>query len=279
MTRLHQTSTIITLLGAFLAFVFSINPSLAQNDDPDLWSDLRDDAFGENRTVLEEDGTVVLEAPYRAEDASIVPITIRIPARIAPKVRTLTLFVEKNPMPMVAKLTYGKGAGLGERVLKTRIRINMYSNVRAVIELQDGTLHMATKFVKASGGCSAAAMKDADEALASLGKIKVRTFSTKQKTSQSKPRTREAQVMVRHPNYSGMQMNPLTGLYIPAKYITEMVVSQGEALIFKMEGGISLSEDPNFRFTYSATGTGPLHATAKDSDGNIFKTQVKDAQI
>ena len=277
MRSAHQTSYLLTLLGAFLALTFAITPSHAIDDDADLWNDLRDEAFGDNRTVLEEDGTVTLEAPYRAEDASIVPITIRIPAEAAPKVKTLTLFVEKNPMPMVAKITYGTGAGLGARVLKTRIRINMYSNVRAVVEMNDGTLHMATKFVKASGGCSAAAMKDADEALASIGRMKVRTFASSNQKQQSTPASLEAQVMVHHPNYSGMQMDQTTGLYIPAKYVTEMVVSQGEALIFKLEGGISLSENPNIRFTYSATGSGPLHATAKDSDGNTFKTKIKDA--
>ncbi len=277
MRRTYQSTFLTTVLGAFIACALTISPVLAKDDVDDVWTDLRDESFGENRNIIEEDGAVTLEAPYRAEDASIVPITIKIPANIAPKVKTLTLFVEKNPMPVVAKITYGKGAGLGERILKTRVRINMYSNVRAVIETVDGQLHMTTKFVKASGGCSAAAMKDADEALATLGKIKLRSFAQKTDSQQSVPVAREAQIMVRHPNHSGMQMDQLTGLYIPAKYVTEMQVKQGDTLIFKMEGGISLSENPNFRFTYSTTGTGPLNATVKDSDGKTFKTQIKDA--
>ena len=61
-------------------------------------------------------------------------------------------------------------------MLSTRVRVDMYSNIRAIVETADGKLHMASNFVKASGGCSAAASKDADEALANLGKMQVRTF-------------------------------------------------------------------------------------------------------
>ncbi|MCK9912466.1 hypothetical protein MXD81_25145, partial [Microbacteriaceae bacterium K1510] len=42
-------------------------PALA-GDDP--WQDIRRDVFS-SRDVAENDGTVTLEAPYRAEDAAI----------------------------------------------------------------------------------------------------------------------------------------------------------------------------------------------------------------
>jgi len=51
-----------------------------------------------------------------------------------------------------------------------------------------------------------------------------------------------------------MQMDQLTHLYIPAHYIDKVEVRQGGDLIFSMEGGISLSEDPNFRFSYAPNG-------------------------
>jgi len=272
MRRITEPNLFTTLSIASIALLMVSIPVMALDDDDNLWPDLRDEVFGENRTVIEEDGTISMEVPYRAEDAAVMPLTVRIPASIAPKVKSLTLLIDKNPMPVVATFNYGPGAGIGDRVLRTRVRVNMYSNVRAVIETIDGKLHMTTKFVKAAGGCSAAAMKDADEAMASIGKMKIRSF--RPENPQSKPASREAQVMIRHPNYSGMQMNQLTGLYIPAKYVEYIEVRQGDTLIFRMEGGISLSEDPNLRFTYSATATGPLTVTARDTDGRTFKTKV-----
>ena len=69
--------------------------------------------------------------------------------------------------------------------------------------------------------------------------------------------------MVRHPNYSGMQMNQLTGLYIPAKFVEHMEVRKGDELVFDMEGGISLSENPNIHFTYAVGVDGPLSVCAR----------------
>jgi sulfur-oxidizing protein SoxY len=258
MPRLIRYATAFAML-----FALPFAALAADGDADDVWPSLKKDLFGA-REVVEDAAALTLEAPYRAEDAAIVPITVRVPAAVAGSVKGLTLVVEKNPMPMVAKLTFGSAAGSGERVISTRVRIDMYSNVRAVIETGDGKLLMATKFVKAAGGCSAPALKDADEALAQLGKVKLKSLPAQSSA------IREAQVMVRHPNYSGMQMNQLTGLYIPAKYVSEMEVRRGSDLVFRLEGGISLSEDPNIRFTYGGAAGEALEVTAKDTDGNVF---------
>lgn len=237
----------------------------AAGDDP--WQDIRRDVF-DNRDVAEDDGTVSLEAPYRAEDAAIVPLTIRIPAA-AGEVKSLTLVIDKNPAPVAATFHFGEAAGKGDRMLSTRVRIDMYSNVRAVVETADGRLHMATKFVKASGGCSAAASKDADEALANLGKMQIRTFDAADAKDKTPP-TREAQVMIRHPNFTGMQMDQVTRQYTPMHIVSEMDVKRDGARIFKMEGGISISENPNFRFSFVPGGENVIEVTAKDTEGQVF---------
>jgi sulfur-oxidizing protein SoxY len=37
-----------------------------------------------------------------------------------------------------------------------------------------------------------------------------------------------------------------------------------------MTGGISISEDPNFRFTYAAGSDETLEVTATDTEGKVF---------
>ncbi|MFV0369060.1 MAG: quinoprotein dehydrogenase-associated SoxYZ-like carrier [Hyphomicrobiaceae bacterium] len=248
-----------------LLTVITAAPSFAQAPpEEDYWPGIRSELY-DARTIAEEDGKITLEAPVRAEDAAVVPITMSIPADIAANAKALTLIIEKNPMPIAATFTFGPAAGSGERIISTRVRVDMYSNVRAVLETNDGALHMATKFVKAAGGCSAPALKDAEEALAQLGKMKLRLNDANQS-----PIMQQAQVMIRHPNYSGMQMNQLTGLYIPAKYVEEMEVKRGNDTIFTMTGGISLSENPNIRFTYGRDANDEITVTAKDTDGKVF---------
>jgi sulfur-oxidizing protein SoxY len=244
-------------------------PAIA-DDDP--WPDIRRDVFA-NRDIAEEDGTITLEAPYRAEDAAVVPLTMRIPASVAANVKSLTLVIDKNPAPVAATFTFGKAAGDGERMLSTRVRIDMYSNVRAVIETTDGKLHMTTKYVKASGGCSAPAGKDMDEALANIGKMQIKSFAP---AADRTPGTREAQVMIRHPNYTGMQMDQLTREYTPAKFVQELEVKRGGELVFRMDSGISISENPHFRFTFASSSDDTLEVTAKDTDGKVFKATSGD---
>jgi sulfur-oxidizing protein SoxY len=233
--------------------------------EADVWPALQKDVFGE-RVAKENDAIVMLEAPGRADDAALVPLTIRIPADAAERVKKLTLIVDKNPAPVVAEFAFGPAAGDGERVLSTRVRVDMYSNVRAVAEMQDGSLYMATKFVKAAGGCSAPALKDTDAALADAGRMIVRTIETGNTSSG----LRQAQLMIKHPQYSGLQLNQATGFYIPARFVREIDVKRGDELVFKMTGGISISEDPNFRFTYAGGGDETLEVTATDTEGKVF---------
>ena len=70
--------------------------------------------------------------------------------------------IDQNPAPMAAKFELGPDAKVSE--ISTRVRVNNYTDVHAVAELSDGKLYMIKTYVKASGGCSAPAAKNADEA-------------------------------------------------------------------------------------------------------------------
>ena len=83
--------------------------------------------------------------------------------------------------------------------------------------------------------------------------------------------------MIRHPNYSGMQRNQVTNLFIPAFFVHELEVFQGDERLFRMEGGISISEDPVFRFSYTPNGAEQFRVRAVDTDGSVFE-QVFDIQ-
>lgn len=252
--------------AAALALIASLSSPVLAEDDP--WPGIAKDVFAGKTIDTTQD--IVLDAPYRAEDAGVVPISVKLPAALAEKVTKLTLIIDKNPMPVVAAFKFGPAAGTGERTISFRVRFDMYSNLRAIAETADGKLLMTSRFVKAAGGCSAPALKDADQALANIGKMQVKMLDANQSSGSSQP-MREAQLMIRHPNYSGMQMNQLTGLYIPAKYVQQIEVKRGSDLVFSLDAGISISEDPNIRFSYGAGAGGEgLEVTAKDSDGAVF---------
>jgi sulfur-oxidizing protein SoxY len=257
-----MTRTVRAALAAALLAALLVSRAVADTTAPDPWPGLVTDLF-QGREIAKADGTIALEAPVRAEDAAIVPMTLRFPD--AAKVKVATLVIDQNPMPMAARFTFGDKAGVD--FIETRVRVNSYTNVHAVAETADGALHSEVKFVKASGGCSAPAGKDPDEARANMGRMKYREFKS------AVAGRREAQIMIRHPNNSGLQMDQITRTYTPAHYIDAVEVWQGDALIFRMEGGISLSEDPNFRFSYAPNGARTLRVVAHDNHGGAFTAE------
>lgn len=263
--------------GVFAAFVAlavttSTHAETIRNplQDGQTWEELRYDVFGD-REIRDAAGVFAIDAPYRAHDAAIVPVTIRQDADTDLTLEKLTLIVDENPAPVVAEFEFGPAMGAID--LETRIRIDLYSNVRAIVEASDGQLYMTGRFVKASGGCSAPALKDMEASIASAGRMKMKFFSLEDKAA-SLPRSgmrQEAKVMLRHPNFSGMQMNQVTQLFIPAFFIDEMEVKQGDDLVFRLTAGISISEDPVFRFRYTRNGAENFIINASDTDGNVFE--------
>jgi sulfur-oxidizing protein SoxY len=238
----------------------------------DPWPGLVQDIFN-NRAMNDGSDVIAIEMPYRAEDAAIVPVTLR--TKLSPgdtrRVKTITLVIDQNPAPMAAKFELGADANVSE--ISTRVRVNNYTDVHAVAELSDGKLYMVKTYVKASGGCSAPAAKNAEEANGRLGQMRYRQFA---KTGQGPANSvREAQIMIGHPNYSGLQMDQVTQLYIPAFFINELHLWQDDSLVLSMEGGISISEDPNVRFTYVSNSAKRFRAEAKDTDGHLFQHEWK----
>lgn len=262
------------MAATLLAALSAASAQDAKADE--TWKALKPDVFGE-RPVQDAGPLLTLTAPVRAEDAAMVPIEIAValPKDDTRTVKKLTLIVDENPAPVAAAFTFG-----GERrdlALATRLRVNSYSYVRAVAELSDGSLQMAQRFVKASGGCSAPAMKDEEAALKNIGQMKLRVVKDGQQGDATQAsRFSRVQLMIRHPNYSGLQMDQVTRLYIPAKYVDRIEVKQGDRLILSMEGGISLSEDPNLQFSYEPTGD-EIHVDAGDTDGRKFEGGLKPA--
>ena len=247
-------------------FVFASPSAYAEED---MWSILKEQTFGD-RAISEEDGLVVLETPSKVEDAALVPLTVRVPPSVKGKIKSLTLIIDNNPDPKVATLNFGPAAGTGgERSFSTRVRVDNFSHVRAILETEDGSLHMTKKFLAAAGGCAAMQAKDPDADTADMGKMIVRKFTP---ALESSP-VWAAQVMVKHPNHNGMQLDINTAEFIPAQFVKEMKVTRDGELVFKLDGTFSISTNPNFRFTFGRGDENSLDVVITDTDGTVFEGQ------
>ncbi len=271
MTPLQMSrNAVLAVIVAVLAVVFGAGVPTPVQANPRLneetWASLKPEFF-DKAEILDGAHLMSMEAPTRAHDAAVVPIAIK--AAPGGDIVKVTLLVDENPVPLVGVFEFGPAAASAS--FSTRIRINSYSFVRVIAETRDGRLYMIKKFVKASGGCSAPANKDMDKAVAEMGKMKLRLFPARSDVpavSQSGPRP--AQLMIRHPNYSGFQMDQITMLYIPAHFVDSIEVSYDGRLVMKVEGAISLSEDPNIRFFYKHSGAGEISVRATDNEQGTF---------
>jgi sulfur-oxidizing protein SoxY len=262
-------SLALTAIG--MAAFGSLAETVAQQDSqPDLrqdsWPELADSLF-KSRPLSDGTGLITIEMPGRAEDAAIVPLTVRsaLPPGDMRRVKAFTIVIDENPAPLAATFSIGPNAVISS--ISTRVRVNSYTNVHAVAELTDGKLYAVKTYVKASGGCSAPAIKNADKA--GVGQMRFRQFAKSSDVPASN--LREAQIMIRHPNNSGLQMDQVTRLYLPAYFVHSVTIQQGDELLLAMEGSISISEDPNIRFTYLPNNAKSFAVEAIDTENHVFK--------
>jgi len=228
------------------------------------WKDLQHAIFGD-RSVKDGSALLEIDAPVRALDAALVPIGVTLKGDA--QVRSLYLVIDENPGPLAGHFTFGPGSD--PHALKLRVRVNAYTNIHAVLETQDNQLYSVARFVKASGGCSAPAGADDSEALKDIGHMKLHLL---QPFNVGQPI--EAQLMIRHPNFNGMQMNQVTQLVTPPRFIRTIDVTYEGAQVLHLDSDISLSTDPVITFGFVPKAKGRLQVVVRDTSDASFSDSI-----
>ncbi len=257
-----MAGTAAALAGAGLAFLIG-GGALAASKEEARWELLHDMYFA-GRPVEDAGSLLVLEAPTRAHDAALVPIRIATVPGADVQVNAVHLIVDNNPIPRAAIFRFPDGAN--PHAVETRLRVDSYTNITAIAETSDGRLLKTARFVKAAGGCSAPALKNAQLAVARMGKMKLNLPETIVAGEQM-----NAQLLISHPNYTGLQYDQLNYYFIPAHYVKTIEVRYNGAPVMDVDSDISLSEDPSIHFSFVPEKTGTLEVTAEDSKGRVFK--------
>jgi sulfur-oxidizing protein SoxY len=238
-----------------------------------IWQKVRANLFQSRPITAAAADMLSLDAPVRADDAAVVPIAIRTraPQTGGKRIDKVYLVIDNNPSPISAIFQFTPLAGRAD--IETRVRIDEYTHVRAIAETSDGQLLMATRFLKAAGGCSAPPGKDAQAALATLGRMKFRV-ETDPAADPKGDRPVLAQLMISHPNNSGLAMDQVSRLFTPAHFVRQLRVTYGGELVMSADVDFSISENPNFRFYFLPKGGGELKAEVIDSNDLKFETAL-----
>jgi sulfur-oxidizing protein SoxY len=235
----------------------------AAQDEADYaarWKDLQHEIFGA-RALQDGAGVIQIDAPEHALDAALVPVTLTLKA--TQPIKGVYLVIDNNPAPLASHFTFGPRAD--PRTLKLRVRVNMYTYMHAVAETTDGRLFVSQQFIKTSGGCSAPVGSDDAAAMKDMGLMKLHLLGS---FAPGKPL--QAQLMIRHPNFNGMQMNQLTRNFTPPRFIRTIDASYDGAAVFHLDSDISLSTDPVITFGFMPDKKGTMQLVVRDSKDTAF---------
>ena len=246
--------------------------AFAQEPDPDssaIWRKVKADLFADAPLAV-DDGVVTLDIPARAQDASVVPVSIR--AGFAQgegrSIERVWLVVDENPSPIAAVFRFTRASGRAD--IDTRIRIEQYTFVRAVAATSDGTYHMAARYVKASGGCSAPSASADAPANGTIGRMR---FLVDPSRASGEPAT--VRLQVSHPNASGLAMDQLTRNYAPAHFVRTLEVRQGGELVLSADLDFAISENPYFRFHVMPAPGAAIEARVVDNQSLEFESGLR----
>ena len=257
-----------TSLGVALTCLSLSSSVLAEASDQ-LWPVLKE-SFFKGKTIETVDYIKLEGPPKRAESGAQVPLTLTVdkPLDAADAIKKVYLFVDANPIPLAA--TYHFTPLNGKAQLSTRVRLEMDSYIHAVGETADGKLVMSAITIRASGGCGGPV--DGDEAAirAASGKIKM---SVEQPVKFGEPNP--ATVLIKHPMFTGLQRDLVSGGYRPAFYMKKLDVNYNGKPVMNVDFGVGTAEDPYLRFFYQPDVAGTLDVKATDNEGKEFTHNIE----
>ena len=230
------------------------------------WNEIKEINFSD-KTFVDIDKNSWLLTPTRAPDGAFVPINFGTHRK---NVKFAHLVIDMNPVPAGSWFDF-RDSLLTNIDFSIRVRLESYSNIRIIFET-DTHYYQVTNFVKASGGCAAPPLGDIDSFYKTAGKIR------------TKIRDDRITVSVLHPQFNGLQMNPVTTEYIEPFYVQKVNVSakcQDKLCklnhnIFVFHGDISTSQNPTFSFKFSELdfefkSVDFINIEVEDSDDNVYK--------
>jgi len=243
-------------------------PAQAPAQAPDsAWTALQHAHFPGKK--LEPAPFIHLTAPTRAASGDQVPFAFSIDHPMTAKqyIKSVTMFVDENPVPLTAVFHFTPDSGKAE--ISTRIRFESDSPVHVVAESNDGRLYVNTVTVKASGGCSGPGTSDDPAALAAAGKMKVALDGP------FKPRDlNKARLLIRHPMYTGLQRDVTTHGFRPAFFIDKIAVTYNGKPVMTADTSIGISENPYLQFGFLADKPGALQVVLHDNNGATFRQSM-----
>lgn len=239
-------------------------------DTVSTWLQMRAHLFGDRPISTDSANVVQLIVPDRAQDAATVPVSIstRLDQSATRYVRKLYLFIDANPSPMGGTFTFTPLSGRAD--IETRVRVEDYTWMRVVAEMNDGALYIDQHYVKAAGGCSAPAGGAGANQESFIPRAKLEVDES---VLANMPVL--ARLMIQHPNSSGLAKDQLTLLDIPPYFVRRIEVSYADRPVMTADVDFTISTNPNFRFYFTPDRAADLKVVIVDTKDKRVESSVR----
>jgi sulfur-oxidizing protein SoxY len=109
--------------------------------------------FG-TRPIKDGSAAIKIEMPLIAENGAVVPVSVEVTSPMTPQsyVKSVYIVSDKNRRPL--NVRFSLTPAMGQAFVATNLRLGESTDVRAIAELNDGSLLMSKREVKVTvGGC------------------------------------------------------------------------------------------------------------------------------
>jgi len=245
------------LLGA--AKAHAVEP-----DENANWLQLKPLLFGERPIQGHAVDVLKLYVNQRADDAAVVPVMVRTYINQKPDryIKHIYVIIDENPSPFGVKFTMTPQSGSAD--IETRVRMESSSPIRAIAEMNDGSLWMDSAMVYGAGGCSAPISGGPVDP--SLGKMRLSMDNMLSEAGEPVP----AQLMIKHPQITGMSTNVI----LEPHFVRQVNVYYSDQLVMSADVDFTISENPVFRFYFLPEDDGELRAEVVDSSDLRFEQRI-----
>ena len=239
------------------------------------WETVRAQLYGE-RPMLEGTDVIAVDAPYRTDNDARTRIAAQVAAPQGGQIGKVAVVLDENPMPVSALFELRQPQP--RFFFDTTLRVNGPTPLHVVAEMTDGRLFVTEAFVKTSGqgACAAPPGTDPEAALATLGDmvLSVGDGPAADRLAALSERLRRLDVDISHPSHSGMQMDQISLLFIPMRYVETLEIETESGNYVDVTGSISLSENPQVSLSVPAD-TRRVGVTMTDTSGTVTTAETE----
>ena len=217
-------------------------------------------------TLAPADGNVAIDMPDFSDSGKSVPLTVTVPCSMQGQdyPELLGIYAARNPRPRVARVYFTPASS--KATFSTRVRIDSYQDITAVVRMADGRIFKAVHKVDVTLGACEETVADDPFPPGWKPHMRVAVPDTAKAGKSVEVRT-----IISHPMETGFRYN-LQGLKMPVRIVEWFRCLVNGELAFSAKLEPAISANPYLAFDLRIDRTSDLEFQWVDTSTDVYST-------